>query len=372
MKKITKLNICLALFVFVNALFLFKYLERYTSYYVFLTCIGIIIYSFLFKANMSYLKIERWQKIVFPFFILYLILSLVLLTQIPVQSLNVDRWSVITSFWDSFFNLDYAYKAVSHMGNPPGPMPMYFILNLPFYLIGETGLFSVFGLYVFYLILKKRGLNYSKPILLTLLSVFTLWEIATRSNIFANAVIILGLILYLLNTTFTKKNTLIMGLLTGLALSTRNVFVIPVIITLLFLFRNKQIDFKKLVLFGSASIAAFILTFAPFVIGHFEDFLQVNPFVIQSSGLMPFYLSFSFILVGIYFGLKSKSKNEVIYYSAINLFITILGYFMYCIVVDGFTNAFWKSTADISYFIMCIPFLLVFCAQKKSLVSNEI
>jgi len=36
--------------------------------------------------------------------------------KIPVESLNVDRWSVITSFWDNFFKGEYVYFAKSNMG----------------------------------------------------------------------------------------------------------------------------------------------------------------------------------------------------------------------------------------------------------------
>lgn len=372
MKSISKQQSSQIIFVFVNALFLLKYLERYSSLFIFMTLLGIFVYSYLFKTNTIYLKITKSPQLFYIGFTAYIIIALLAQHSIPVEKLNVDRWSVISSFWETYFNHDYAYNAISHMGNPPGPMPVYFILNLPFYVLGETGLFSIFGLIVFLIILKKNSVHFIKPILLTLLSVFTCWEIITRSNIFANAVLIIGLILYILRATYTTKQILFMGLLTGLALSTRNVFVIPILITFLFLIKTKRIHFNKLLLFGVVSVVFFILSFVPFVWGHFDEFLITNPFSIQSSGLMPFYLSFFFILTGFYFGFKCKSEEDVIFFSGLNLFLTILGYFLYIIIVDGFTTAFLKSTADISYFIMCIPFLLVYCTQKKLPVSNGI
>ena len=107
--------------------------------------------------------------------------------------MHVDRWSVIASFWDNYFNGKYVYFAQSFDGNYPGPMPFYFILALPFYIIGELGIFSVLGIFVFMFLMKnKKNSNItSMYFILTASSIFYIWEVCSRSNIFINGVLIL-------------------------------------------------------------------------------------------------------------------------------------------------------------------------------------
>jgi hypothetical protein len=64
-----------------------------------------------------------------------------------------------------------------------------------------------------------------------------------------------------------------------------------------------------------------------------------------------------------------KQKNEIFFLSGIFLFMTILMYFIYQIVVNGFQNALYGSKTDISYFILCIPFLLYFVLNEKKAIE---
>jgi hypothetical protein len=56
--------------------------------------------------------------------------------------------------WDNYFSGEYVYFAKSNFGNPPGPMPFYYVLALPFYAVGELGYFSLLGIVVFVLLLR--------------------------------------------------------------------------------------------------------------------------------------------------------------------------------------------------------------------------
>jgi hypothetical protein len=158
--------------------------------------------------------------------------------KIPVETLNVDRCSVITSFWDSYFNNQYVYFAKSNVGNPPGPIPFYFMLALPFYFFGELGWFSVMGIILFFVFLrysKTSKLNSTTGLLLTLSSIFYLWEVVSRSNIFLNSSLILFVLYYYLKIEkINIKNITFAGLLIGLSISTRNVLVIPFVIAFIY------------------------------------------------------------------------------------------------------------------------------------------
>jgi hypothetical protein len=239
-------------------------------------------------------------------------------------------------------------------------MPCYFILALPFYLIGELGLFSFIGIVLFVLLLKDNNFK-QVNFLLIATSLFFLWEICSRSNIFTNASFIVISIFYLLkNYSKTVKSNLIYGSLIGFLLSTRNVFAIPYIITFMYLLNTKKIDFKNMVYVGAISTSIFSLTFLPFIWNHLIDFKQMNPFIIQSSFLMPFKFNLLFIFLAFGFSFLCKKEIDIYFFSGITLFLTILFYSGYIIYNSNFNTAFFESVADISYFILCVPFLLFY------------
>lgn len=369
MQILGKKNISLFIFLFINFIFSVKYLSRITPFYLILSFFITFIYFSAWKNRTIITdKIRANNKINYIIIILFILSSIVIFKIIPAEKLNVDRWSVITSFWDNYFNNKYVYFAKSNLGNPPGPMPFYFILALPFYLIGELGYFSILGYISFFILLKYSKVSVAiQTIILLLLttSIFFLWEVICRSNIFLNGVLVLAVINQLFQIkTFQLKNCLFVGTLIGLSISTRNVFIIPYIVVFLYALNKKILSFKQTALIGSISILIFALTFLPFVWNHSSDFKEMNPFVIQSSALMPFVLTIPFILFGIFSGFLCKTKNDVYYFSGAILFLTIIGYFSYHFIIDGLSNTFFGSTADISYFILCIPFSLFYLIQE--------
>lgn len=363
-----KRNICFALFLFVNFLFTYKYLERFTPWAILVSVIVSLLYIVLYhKRNLFFKFINK--KIEISLGVIFIIACFFIWKKIPVETLNVDRWSVITSFWDSYFANEYAYFAKSFAGNPPGPMPFYFILALPFFLVGELGLLTIIGLLFFYwLMLHKKVNSISRTLILLLIlsSFFNLWEVICRSNIFFNASLVLGSLIYILNQkVFTLKTLMISGGFIGLLISTRNVFVISYIICFLYLWRIKAIQFKQLSVLGIISLLIFALTFIPIVYGHLEDFKQMNPFIVQSTFLIPFEYTILFVLMAVGSSFLCKNKNDVYFYNAIVLFVSILIYLVYYIINQGFTEAFTNSTVDISYFTFCIPFALWFLGSYE-------
>ncbi len=375
--EIFKHRISLAIFLFVNFAFSVKYLSRATPYYMFFA-IGISIFYALFwkfrAATIGKLAKMRYftPALIFAFVAIFAILF----SRVPAASLNVDRWSVITSFWDNYFGCEFVYFAKSHMGNPPGPMPFYFILALPFYAIGELGYFSLVGILVFWLLMRYVKIdNYQQFIAIALLStsVFYLWEVVCRSNIFLNGTLVLFSIVFFFNG-LKKQNGLFLflnGAIIGLLLSTRNVFVIPYIMTFLFALKTKTLNIKKIIIIGIICILTFVLTFVPFVIGHIADFKISNPFMIQSDVLMPFQLSFFCVALSFLGYFICKKQGDVYFYSGCLLFFTIVLHFVYQSLRNGFAEAFFGSKADISYFILCTPFLLYhILITNKELIAD--
>ncbi|NDP26146.1 MAG: hypothetical protein GZ087_01780 [Flavobacterium sp.] len=377
LKSFDKKDMSLIIFLVVNFLFGIKYLSRISSYYVLFSLLIVAFYTFIWlkkeEITRLFIKLKVSTEILL---ILYLIFSISLLYLVPKESLNVDRWSVISSFWQNYFNNEYVYYAKSVANNYPGPMPFYFILALPFYLMNELGFFSFSGIVLFVLLIKKhqKPLNYASiSFLFIATSLFYNWEICSRSNLFINGSLILISIVYFFEKY--KKNlsaNLIFGIIFGLFISTRNVFVIPYIVAFLFALRTKKIDFKNTFYIGIIAITTFAATFLPFVWNHFEDFKLMNPFIVQTS-LMPSEYTALFIFISVILSFFCKKETDIYFYSGLTLFLTILFYFGYTIFNYGFNNSFYESTADISYFILCLPFVIyhLFLNGKSEFTSNE-
>jgi hypothetical protein len=349
-----------------------KYSDRVTQHSVLISVfLSIAYFLFIYYLPKNSLT-ERQNKLLLSLIIAgYLILSIIFFRLIPQTTLNVDRFSVITSFWDSYFNSEYVYYAKSFHGNLPGPMPFYFILALPFYLIGELGFFSIMSLITFVLIIKYSKLGVKSILsgtILLVISAFYAWETISRSNIFLNSNLVLFSILFFGNSVNMdkKKHILLNGIIVGLLLSTRNVLIIPFVVLFLYALKCKIYNFMDTIKISAIILLSFGLTFVPFVINHWDDFKEMNPFIIQSSFLMPTWLSITCVLLSISTVLFTKSILDVIYFSGLYLFITIATYLLYQIFKVGFDKAIFHSKADISYLILCLPFFLFY------IISDEI
>lgn len=367
-----KSNINLFIFLFINFVFVFKYGSRLTSY---APLIGIAVVLVQFgiwkKRNIlaSFSTGLNWADA--AIIITFIAGCTFVFSKVPVESLNVDRWSVITSFWDNYFQDKYVYYAQSHMGNPPGPMPVYYILALPFYLIGEIGFLSLSGIIAFYTLLRFSNISriYSSiGLLLLCSSAFYLWEVTCRSNLFINGTLVLASIVYFYKdgvTAHAYRHLIITGILVGLCLSTRNVFAIPYIIVFIYALKIEKVSFVNLIIVSCIALVVIALSFIPFVYNHIEDFKVMNPFIIQGSFLMPFKYTVIFIALALLCPFICRSKNDTYFYSGLILFLTIVFYFCYHITNSGFNAAFHGSKADISYFILCTPFSLYYLFKKE-------
>jgi hypothetical protein len=255
------------------------------------------------------------------------------------------------------------------MGNNPGPMPFYFILALPFYLLKEFAYLSLLGIFLFlYLIFKhsKMSKTYNFIFIFLLTTPILLWETISRSAIFLNATLVLAFLLYLRKCDFNKlKSVVLVGFLGGLLLSTRNVFALTYVLAAGFYIKFHKISFKTAMIALSVMGFTFLLTFLPFIYGFWNAFLRMNPFIIQSAVLVPLHYTLVFFAISFYSIRFLKKEQDIVYYSSIVLFITISGYALYLIGVKSFERAYYGNAIDLSYFIFCLPFALY------SLLENQ-
>lgn len=368
--KSLKINISIIILLFINFIFFYKYSSRYTEFGIHLSTILLIFQFLVFKFSNKIILSNKLKNII-CYSLFSFIIGLVIISYftIPLESLNVDRWSVISSFLTEFYNGNYPYYAKSHMGNYPGPMPIYYLIASPFHFIGELSILSCLGYCIMTVLLMKKVIitNNVKFLLFYMFTSFYLiWEITTRSNLFTFTLLVLLVLNGFIN--FNNKNQLKfygLAILTGLMLSTRSVYILPYIIFFLSSLINGEFTFKKLFLFLSISLIAFISTFIPFIYFFYNDFFIMNPFIIQSSFLVPKLYTLIFILISILLTFLVNNKTDKFFYSGISLFIAILIYSIYHIVNYGYEVSFINSKIDISYFIFCIPFLI------KYLIDNN-
>jgi len=372
MKKI-KTNISITILLFINFIFFYKYSSRYTGFGFYISIALLIFQLLFFVFSHRILLSNKLKNIICYSFITYVI-GLVLISYflIPIESLNVDRWSVISSFLTEIYTGNYPYYAKSHMGNYPGPMPIYFLIASFFYLTGELSLLSALGYFLLIiLIINKPNLKNIKFLLFYLFtSLFLIWEITTRSNLFTfTMLVLLALDKY---TSLNHKHTFKfygLALLIGFLLSTRSIYILPYIIFFFSSLINSEITFKRLLLFSSVVSVAFISTFIPFVYFFYDDFFTMNPFIVQSSFLIPKSYTIIFISLSILLTFFTKNKSDYFFYSGLSLFITILIYTIYHLVNYGYEISFVSSRIDISYFIFCIPFFIMYLIKPDNKIS---
>ena len=353
------------LFILINCLFVYKYISRWTIGSLYITVayaiIAVLALILLYRIpDKHYTK-----KLLWAFLILYIFVAIFILNIVKTETLNVDRWSVIASFWEAVFNGQFPYAAQSIHENPPGPFPFYFLIALPFHLIGEIGLMTILAIIGFSYLLFYRSKSFKPTIILILFTATApalLWEINVRSTIFINMVLVLFYLLWL-ECTLDKKfwYQIFTGLVGGLLLSTRGIVVIPLLSFFAFAYlRTKR--WQALFTCGFGIIIGFTVTVLPFVIWDYQLFKIYNPIILQ-AGFLNLPLLSIFLVATTIIGIKSRNTCQFYRNLAFTLFIVITAAFLKTIILHGWGIAFHSSAFDISYYILAVPFLVVSCLK---------
>jgi len=362
--------IAFSLLILINFLFAFKYLARSTDHFFILsTCyISILIILFILSKRID-LKLFRSNIFFYSIVFLYALIHIFLFHFIKVETLNVDRWSVISSFWEQAFNGQYPYNAQSHMGNYPAPLPFYFVMALPFNLIGEIGYLSLAGILILAIFIRKNlsPQNSMGALVILFLSVSVFWEISTRSTILINSILFFAYLFWLAKVNFENtKQYWLSAIIGGLLLSTRTIFALALVIYVVYLFKSKEVRFKKLIIWSLIIVSVLLLTFVPLLVFYTPEFLIRNPFNVQTDHLFPFNISLIFIALSMIAGFICSQKRKLLYYIGSMLVLVIGSYFWLCIQKYGFSDAYFKSGIDLSYMLFVFPFLLYFSFSSNN------
>ncbi len=111
-------------------------------------------------------------------------------------------------------------------------------------------------------------------------------------------------------------------------------------------------------------LLAFYLTLVPFFLWDQISFSLYGPFAIQQKvAALPIWIAAVILIIAIYSGWIAANLQEVFFASGLVLFLAVLISMILKIFAFGFLQATVNDVFDLSYFIFCIPFLLLSIAE---------
>lgn len=372
------LHILIALYAIINAIIVAKYSARITEWhriFSFLYILGIFAVIKLLPRLMRKLKHPNYWLL--GICSSFLGISIAVQYSIDPLTIQVDRWSAIHNFLEGMLQGIYPYGQQTHLGGYGSPLPVWQLVHLPFYIIGNVGLsiFAIIGLFI-YTLNKTRGIQVAlAATLLLILSPACWYEIAVRSDLITNILLVFIIVEWLMYHQISlTERTIALAILSGLLLSTRLVAVIP--LAIIYGYEFLTMGWKKQGIFLGISLLTFGVTLIPFVLwkGSTLFFFEYNPFILQTrqgSGIA--LLIFIVIAVAITLYMKGDKQMR----------LPITGGLLTCLVTIAFLEKMWTKnlwnelfapTFDITYLSMALPFYLVeiasYCKKYISTSAN--
>lgn len=381
--KKTTFWLLIILYLAVNLLFTFKYSARtsFNPYFVSsVYAVSILCFYWLVKSFHNKFSENTYKWLLLLLVTAMTALIVVILTKVDRYSINVDRWSALTFFWDGIFRGEYPYGIHTHVweGNFPSPFPFWQLLALPFYLLGDVGIQIIFFLIALAFMLRYFFQSYKQPFLFILFLALApgyWWEVLARSDSLSNAFFVFFVILWYMKSERKIDNHLISTILViGAIIATRFTAWIP--IALFFFPAFLKLSTKNKILLASGALLIAFLFFAPFVFWDTETwvFFKRNPFMSQTGNGNPFTLLI-FAVLGIFLSLNWKTNRQFFIFTAFLIFTFILTTQFAIMIPRGGITLQENSVFDLSYFNLCLPYCLIslslaidndYAFQKKS------
>ena len=348
------------LLAFVSAIFVAKYSVRLGAPGILSGLLSGIFFLTLAIAAPGFAR--RFRAPLTGRFILLVTGGLSILALIGILLLSpesrVGRLPAIDVWLSDFLGGTFPY----HAPNQPSGFPMLFIMALPAYLLGNTGLLEVAGIALFGAALWKMNKEGTAggwvPIALLLLLPSFYYEVIVRSELFFNMTLVLALILF--SDEYTARRDSIrkfpgIAILFGLALSTRAIVGLVYVVYVLWRFRREPLRGAA---FAAVAVGTFFLTLLPFVLWNPGLFLSNGPFTIQ-FGYLPFWIILGVLGAAAVAGLLVRERREVLFSIGVLLFVVVFIAFCLKVLESDVSATLSIDRFDISYFVFCTPFLLV-------------
>jgi len=367
-----KTNFQYIVFLLINSLFILKYSSRYGVNPYFMLPIYFMVFGliyFLYKKYISKFTEKLFKPLYWISLVAAILLIIGLLVFIDPYTIRVDRWSALTFFWDSVFSGQYPYSTHTHVGstNFASPFPLWHLINLPFYLLGDVGIGIIVFLILISVSVKYYFSTYSQAylfLLLLLISPAYWWEVSVRSDSLNNGLFVFMIILWFIKHKRNLSNSFFIAILIcGIISSTRLTAIIP--LALFFFQSYLKLSFKSKVIFPVSIMMIALISFLPFIFWNTETwiFFSRNPFMSQTGNGNIYVLLFMLIL-GVIMALKWKNTYQFFNNTSLFIFIFILASQIVRICNAGEGNLFSDGIADISYFNLALPYCIGFLTSK--------
>jgi hypothetical protein len=267
--------------------------------------------------------------------------------RIPIETVRVDRWELMSNFLDRLFHGDYPYLASSKFNVPPPvPFPWLYLVSIPAWLTGELGLFPFLTVALLVWAAPRRN----RPLLVWALATsLPVWyEIAVRSNILANAALVGAFLMT--QPGRTTSSVLKSAVLGGVVLCTRASFIAPVLIWAGHVFLARR-QWKNALVWSATAVFVAVLPFALLIaIWGWPLFLEWNPLRYQGAIQSP-WIPLAILFVSPFVGSRVKSVPDrlALSYAAVlvpmlTLLIPVLSDGSWVEINRGyFEVAFWNS-----------------------------
>ncbi len=365
----------LFIYIFINTLFIWKYASSYFSSQIIAPIMYVIVSIIIIWIILSHktdfkLSPINYRLLYFGITVLAAILLTILMLQFEPTDIRVGRYSALHDWITKMFAGEFPYDSSSR----PSGFPFLFIMAIPFYFLGDTGLLQIFSFLImaaiFYFRFRNDNAISLRLLILLVISPIFIFEIVVRSDLFSNMVIVL-LYLIICEKYLSKERLLIqiaLGLLGGFLLSTRSIVLIIIILYFVWKIRESKIDPYLLVL---SIFFGFLITMIPFALWDFTYFINYGPFAVQMSYVPVWFIVLSTI-ISFLWATKIKTIGQVYFAATTMLFMVVLGAFVIFVVRFGLIDSVMNSQFDISYFCFPLPFVLMSpCAAAESDYTNN-
>lgn len=350
-------------YLFINLLFVLKYAQRVTPYYIGAGALYVVVGVCLLCLMRRYLKVIKHSAYAgWALFAVILAGGLYLQYSIGPYSLQVDRWSAIHFFWDECLQGNYPYAAGTHLGGYGSPFPVWQLFHLPFYALGNVGL-SVFFVSALFLggIYRLYG---AKPMLfVTMLLLFSpayWYEIAVRSDLITNLLFVSTIVIYLHKKPICLSDYVcVIACLVGLLASTRFIAIVP--LAVLYGKPFLQLSAKNKCIFIFTVMAVFMLTFLPFVLweGSTLLFFQYSPFVLQTrQGSVWVLLLFALVAIPMVLVAGRKKIALFLLIGGLLNALVLLAFTEKMILLQAWSQLF-TPMFDLTYLSAALPFYML-------------
>lgn len=383
------------LFVLINAFFVAKYGARLLpTCYPYVTAAASLCLAGAWAYLLPWLGRRRWNlRWAVTGCALLVVAMMGVQYAVDPYAIQVDRWSALHFPIRNLLHGEYPYAAQTHLGGYGSPFPVWQLLHIPFYLLGNVGL----SLAAAMALLLTCAYRWAKcnvhrdfaPNALVVTTVLmaaspALWyEAAVRSDLITNFLLTAAVLLWMctqrLSVEWLHRHSWAVAFGVALLASTRLNVLVPLGIVLLPYFLH--IGWKRQAGMVLTFAVVFAMTFVVVAAWDWEMFLHFpyNPWVLQTRQgnasdfllLIPLGLASALQWTGQKPAMPMAEDLSHAFRNAAMMLVALVGVtFIHNMWVSGNWDIF-SSTYDITYLDAALPFCILGALCYSSTLAEK-